>query len=205
MTLWQIDLIPWYVFGVYFAVNALRVKRSRAVEDSTGRLWHLGMLTAGCYLMFARATGVVWLDRRFIHETPFVEYVGIALTTFGVAFAIWARALLGTNWSAQVTIKVDHTLIVKGPYAYVRHPLYTGLLIGGLGTALVAGKWRALIGFALAVVGLSLKANKEEAMLRSEFQNDYTEYRRHTGFLLPGLRSVSKGRRSSESPAWLQK
>ena len=95
---------------------------------------------------------------------------------------------MGQYWSARVTLKVDHQLIRSGPYAWVRHPLYSGLLLAMAGTALVVGEWRAVLGVVLAVMEFSRKAAKEEALLASEFGDQYQEFRKRTGFLVPRFR-----------------
>ena len=86
-------------------------------------------------------------------------------------------------------LKVDHQLIRSGPYAYVRHPIYTGLFLATAGTALVVGEWRAVVGVLLTLVAHSRKAAKEEALLATEFGEQYQDYRKHTGFLTPRVRN----------------
>jgi protein-S-isoprenylcysteine O-methyltransferase Ste14 len=103
----------------------------------------------------------------------------------GTAIAIWARYCLGEYWSARVTLKEDHKLIRTGPYAYVRHPIYTGMLLGMIGAALVVGEWRGLVAVLLALGAHSRKAAREEALLTTEFGSEYLDYRRHTGALFP--------------------
>ena len=82
----------------------------------------------------------------------------------------------------------DHQLIRFGPYAYIRHPIYSGLILAMAGTAFVIGEWRAVVAVLLAVVELSRKASKEEALLATEFGEQYREYRRQAGFLTPRFR-----------------
>ena len=76
--------------------------------------------------------------------------VGAALTFAGIAFAIWARVWIAGNWSSDVTLKRDHELIVTGPYRWVRHPIYTGILVALIGTALAVGEWRGALAVVLA-------------------------------------------------------
>jgi protein-S-isoprenylcysteine O-methyltransferase Ste14 len=100
---------------------------------------------------------------------------------------LWARFHLGQYWSARVTIKKDHQLIRTGPYARLRHPIYSGLDLAVLGSALALDRWRCLAGDCLIVLGYWIKARKEEAMLSAQFAAGFQEHCRLTGFLLPRL------------------
>jgi protein-S-isoprenylcysteine O-methyltransferase Ste14 len=84
-----------------------------------------------------------------------------------------------------VAIVTEHRLIRTGPYARMRHPIYTGMLVALVGTALVIGEYRALVGLGIVLFGLTRKAKKEEAFLAAQFGEDFQEYRRRTGFFLP--------------------
>ena len=108
------------------------------------------------------------------------------LLAAGLGFAVWARRHLGRNWSASVVVKEDHALIRSGPYRRVRHPIYTGMLLAFLGTAVAVGEWRGLVGFVLAFVSFLLKSRMEEARMAETFP-EYAEYRRHTASLIPGI------------------
>jgi protein-S-isoprenylcysteine O-methyltransferase Ste14 len=116
-----------------------------------------------------------------------IALLGAALVVAGIGFAIWARRHLGKNWSAEVTIREEHKLIRSGPYKYIRHPIYTGLLAAVLGTAIVVSEYRALVSLAIFVIGWTLKAKKEEAFLAREFGPAFEEHKRLTGFFLPRL------------------
>jgi protein-S-isoprenylcysteine O-methyltransferase Ste14 len=82
-------------------------------------------------------------------------------------------------------VKVDHQLICSWPYAWVRHPIYTGMLLACVGTVVFVGEWRAALGILFAIIGLAIKARKEELLMRAEFGELYEEYRKRTGFLIP--------------------
>ncbi|HUJ81552.1 MAG TPA: isoprenylcysteine carboxylmethyltransferase family protein, partial [Candidatus Acidoferrales bacterium] len=116
-----------------------------------------------------------------------IDIAGIALTAAGVAFAIWARAHLGKYWSGDVTIRQEHRLIRTGPYKYIRHPIYSGMLLALVGTVLVIGEFRAIIGFAIILLGFVKKARKEESFLQTQFGAGFEEHKRMTGFFLPRL------------------
>ena len=187
MTLWQMELIPWYVFGAYWGVSWLRVKRTKATEKSLHRLLTIGIVVVAFSLLFADWMRIGPLRLRFVPEEPWVGWTGMCLTWVGVAIAVWARYCLGVYWSARVTLKEGHQLIRSGPYAFVRHPIYTGMLVGTAGAALVEGEWRGIVAVILLLAAHSLKAMREEALLTNEFGEEYIAYRKRTGFLFPRL------------------
>ena len=189
MTVWQMDLIPWYVLAAYFLLSALRMTRSATKRRTSGWTWTL-VLVAGFFLIFEKGAGLRIWNTRFVPAVPFLEYLGVAITAAGVGVTLWARYVLGEYWSGQVKLKASHRLVQSGPYRYVRHPLYTGILLGLVGTVTIVGEWRAVAGYVLAVIGFSLKARKEEALLSAEFKDAYVDYRNRTGFLLPRLWSA---------------
>ena len=187
LTQWQIDLIPWYIFCAYWGITWLRVEHTKAREKSIDRVITLLVVILAYNLLFAQWLRIGPLRLRFVPEDPLIGWVGIALTFAGVAFAIWARHCIGVYWSARVTLKERHQLIRSGPYAYVRHPIYTGMLTGAIGTALVVGEWRGILAVVLLLAAHSRKAIREESMLTREFGEQYQLYRRTTGFLFPRL------------------
>jgi protein-S-isoprenylcysteine O-methyltransferase Ste14 len=187
LSLHQIEMIPWYSFGAFWLLAAFRVKPTKSIEPAAARIFTAVLLATAFYLMFSRESPFVWLNRRFIPANSAFPEVGTALTYVGVAIAIWARVALGSNWSARVMVKEGHELVRSGPYAYVRHPIYTGLLLAITGTTLIIGEWRGVIAIIIVTVAHSLKAKREEAAMNAEFGETYQQYRKTTGFLFPGL------------------
>ena len=187
ITLWQVELLPWYAFLVVWIASAFWVKKTKATEAATSRVAYGVLVVGGCYLLFSRSVPLPWLTTHFLSSAHWVRTAGLVFTYFGTALAIWARFIIGENWSANVTRKVGHELICRGPYAYVRHPIYSGLTLAMLGTAVFVGEWRGLLGVALALAGQAWKAKKEEQFMLAEFGTGYEEYRRRTGFLIPGI------------------
>jgi protein-S-isoprenylcysteine O-methyltransferase Ste14 len=184
----NLELAPWYALAAYWAISALRLKRIRVSEDPGGRLLHIGMMVLVFMLLYSPRLNLGPLGWRFVPDSALVQDSGIFLTFAGAAVAIWARYSLGQYWSGRVTLKVDHQLIRFGPYAHVRHPIYSGLLLAMAGAALVVGEWRAVLGVLLGLVDFSRKAAKEEALLATEFGDQYQEYRKQAGFLTPRFR-----------------
>jgi protein-S-isoprenylcysteine O-methyltransferase Ste14 len=185
LTTWQIELMPWYGIAIYWAISWLRVKRTKAREKSADRMVTLAAVVLASNLLFANWLRIGPLRLRFVPPNAWIVWSGIALTWPGVALAIWARYSIGQFWSARVALKEGHQLIRSGPYAVVRHPIYTGLFVAAAGTALVVGEWRAVLAVALLLAAHSRKALREESLLTSEFGEEYRNYRRRTGFLFP--------------------
>ncbi len=187
-TLWSESNTLWLVFALYFTARyqAVRVKRDGGFNFlSTERL----SLLLGAGLLFFPRTHVSWLAAP-LHLSRALAMTGLCLTVLGLAFSAWARDVLGRNWSGRVIIQANHQLVTAGPYAYVRHPLYTGILIAMTGTVLIAGDAGALLGFFFAVVFFLLKAQREEKILEAEFGAVYASYRACTGGILPRFAHV---------------
>ena len=182
----------WLTFCVIWLLSALRLKAVKSQESVGSRMLYQAPLWVAWILLFTRFSHWGVLGRRFLPDNQTVAVTGLILTVSGMAFACWARYTLGQNWSSKVTIKVDHELIRRGPYAYVRHPIYTGLLLAIIGTALAVAEWRAVAAVLLTWISFYQKARTEEKMLSQEFGAAFAEHRRHTGFFLPRLVSSSR-------------
>jgi len=186
-TMWRIALIPWYVFAAYWAITAFRVRPTKTRERSADRLLTVVVVIVAYELLFTRVLRIGVLGLRFVPPQAWIAYAGIAVSCVGTAISIWARYCLGENWSARVTLKEGHQLIRTGPYAFVRHPIYTGMLVATIGTTLVVGEWRAIAAIVLLIAAHSRKALREERLLTREFGDEYSVYRQHTGFMFPRL------------------
>lgn len=181
-------LFPWVVFIIYWSIGALKTQATRIQEPFFSRYLVLLIEIVGYFLVFRRSAGIGFLGTRFIPRTLLGAVTGTALTWMGIALAIWARYHLAEYWSARVTIKENHQLIRTGPYTHLRHPIYTGLILATIGSAVVIGQWRSLIGLCLVVAGYCLKAKTEESMLTQQFGEAFREHQKHTGFLIPRFR-----------------
>jgi protein-S-isoprenylcysteine O-methyltransferase Ste14 len=101
-----------------------------------------------------------------------------ATTIIGLLIALWARRELGPNWSSSVVFKEQHELIERGPYRFVRHPIYSGVLLMLLGTMVVWGRLVGVVALLVIIAGLSVKASLEERLLARHFPEAYARYRR---------------------------
>jgi len=179
----------WLVFGAYWLWSARQVKRAARSEQPWLQLavYWLPLLVAVTLLGPGRWFGDTWLHQRFVPQAEAIKVAGVALAWLGIALAIWSRHLLGSNWSSVVQLKQDHELIERGPYRYIRHPIYTGLLLAFLGTALKLGDWRGLVALAIVFVSFWRKLRLEERWLGEQFGERYAAYRQRTRALIPGV------------------
>jgi len=176
----------WALLGLYWLVSALRAKPVRRRESWCSRLvFVIPMMVVPLLLIVHR--GPAWLLGRIVPGGWVRYWIGVVLLAAGLAFAVWARAVLGGNWSGTVTIKEGHELIDRGPYRHIRHPIYSGLLLALLGTWLAGGRVYGLLAFALALSALSGKLRVEERFMAQEFGERYAAYRRSTWALVPWI------------------
>jgi len=180
--------LAWASAALYWAAPA---KAAQSGEFRWYRALRLLVLAATFALLFWDATGIGFLGKRFLPSALVFGLLGFALALIGMAITIWARAVLGQFWSDRVIVQTDHQLVRTGPYAYMRHPIYSGVLLGVLGTALVLGQWRGLLAFVLLLTNYWIKAKREEQILSSRFSKEFCEHQSRAGFLLPRFRAPS--------------
>jgi protein-S-isoprenylcysteine O-methyltransferase Ste14 len=183
-------LIPglWLVWIAYWRISAADVKPTQRHESPGSRAAHLLPLLIAAVLLWIRGDAEDgWPFQRFVTRSVTLFWVGTALTAAGLGFSAWARVHLGRNWSATVTVKQDHELISTGPYAIVRHPIYTGVLLGFIGTALAIGQWRGVLAVVIVFVAFWRKLRLEERWMSETFGEQYRLYRARTKALIPFL------------------
>ena len=185
LSLWQMEMIPWYAILAYFVINWQRVKQARTDEGPESRFVHGALGVVGALLLFSTRFRIGVLGWRFVPQSVWLQGYAILVTSLGGIFAIWARYTLGREWSGNITTKVNHELIRSGLYAFIRHPIYTGILLAAAGTVLFVGEWRGILAFLFFVATFVHKANKEEILMTREFGDRYEKYRQETGFLIP--------------------
>ena len=183
----QICEYLWLMFGVVWMLWAIRGKPVQRRASLSSSLPYVLFTVAGFYVMFSRRLSVDWLHVVLFPARPWIEITGLVVTAAGLGFAIWARAYLGGNWSGAVSVKVGHELIRTGPYRWVRHPIYSGLILALLGTALDIGQTRGLVALVLLYAGFKIKSRLEESVMRGVFGAQYDDYSRSTGAIVPRL------------------
>jgi len=175
----------WIAIGIVWLLGALFTKRSARAQSWGSRIFHRTLGVVAFLVGFTPYFQFPQLTRRFVPSSPAVTSIGLVLTLLGISLAIWARFFLGGNWSGTVTVKADHTLVRRGPYALVRHPIYSGFLLALIGTAVVYNEIRCLLAMALVLVMLLLKIRVEEKFMTEEFGSEYKDYSQHVKALVP--------------------
>jgi protein-S-isoprenylcysteine O-methyltransferase Ste14 len=126
-----------------------------------------------------------WVEHQLIPGGWFRYWIGVVVLVSGLGLTVWARRVLGRNWSGRIAIKDGQQLVRVGPYRLIRHPIYTGGLIAILGSAAASGRVSGFLALALGCAALGLKIRIEERWLMKEFGDQYAEYRRSSWILVP--------------------
>jgi len=173
----------WAAFSLYWEAAAKNAAPAQRSESKSSRSVHVFLVNVAVILVFAPIRGL----GRFVPASTPIMCAGLAIEAIGLFIAIWARRHLGRHWSGAISIKVEHQLVRSGPYRWLRHPIYTGLLAMYIGPALVTGEILALSGVAMTIFAYWRKIRLEEAALDTAFGDDYDAYRRETWSLVPGV------------------
>jgi len=176
--------VIWIAWLVYWKISARGVKAAVRQETPGQRISHFGPLWAAA-LLFSFPNRFPRLGQHVFPISGTTFLIGTLILIVGLLFSVWARVALGTNWSATVTVKQDHELIESGPYHWVRHPIYTGILAGFIGSAIAQDRWTSFLAVALVFAGFWFKLLREEAWMRETFGDRYAAYSQHTARLIP--------------------
>ncbi len=177
--------VMWIAYIVYWRAMAEDVKVNERIEPAGFRLVRAALMLIAILLLLLPRIPVPFLNDRFVPQGLWTFWCGVTITAGGLLFSIWGRRHLGRNWSRSVTVKQDHELITSGPYAFVRHPIYTGLLTAFAGSALARGQWGGVLAVVLVFVGLWQKLTLEEKWMREQFGRVYERYCEQTKALVP--------------------
>ena len=185
MNILFIEKMLWILLGVYWLVAAFTVKRDVKKETGWERGLYILFWLPAFLLLFTNDFPFGFLYKMVLAVSPVYRIAGLALTIAGLLFSAWARMYLGRNWSGRITIKQDHELMVKGPYAITRNPIYTGLLFAFLGTALSENLVKGYLGIIFLFIGLMMKIAKEETFMKEVFREKYLDYMHKVKRLIP--------------------
>jgi protein-S-isoprenylcysteine O-methyltransferase Ste14 len=186
MTTVLIAIIPvfWIIFLVYWIVQGRRVKPAVEKQSRLSSFaYRVPLMLCGILLSFPYSRFP--LGTALTPRTELTAAIGVAVCALGLCVTIWARRTLAGNWSNQITFKEGHELVQSGPYRFVRHPIYTGLLLMCLGTATASGQVHAWLGFLFMCAGFWIKLKQEESLMLRHFPNDYPSYKNRVKALVP--------------------
>jgi protein-S-isoprenylcysteine O-methyltransferase Ste14 len=171
-------VVGWAAFWLYWLVAAFSMKRGRVPWSRELGIRVVIIIVGGLLIR----SGIV--RHHALNTDPWRAALGLLLFALGLGFAIWARVHIGRNWGTPMTQKNDPELVTSGPYRLVRHPIYTGILVAGAGTA-VALSWLWLIAVILAGIYFVYAATVEERYMTEQFPDTYPAYKGATKMLLP--------------------
>ena len=186
-------LIALLIMRVYFMVKVHRAgERLMPDEQAVQREGGIGFVILRGILFFALLAflamyflGAAWMRAFSLPLPAWLRWIGFALGIVSVVFWTWAQIHLDTQWSAQLQLKQSHRLATTGPYAYVRHPLYSGMIGWAVAVSLLTANWIFIAVCVLSIVGVIVRVPKEEQMMIEAFGDEYKAYRQRTGRFFP--------------------
>ncbi len=177
--------LSWFVFIAVWLVFAFGAKR-KLRSGGLAWLWSRIVLVLAVIVLLKIPGVSEWLTSTLKHQAASgsrLQAVGFVITVLGITFAIWARLYLGSNWGMPMSLREGHELVTSGPYAYVRHPIYTGVITAMVGSALANVFW--IVALVSASAYFVYSATNEEKTMIEQFPNEYPAYKARTKMLVP--------------------
>ena len=181
--------VCWLIFFIFWLITAFSTKKTIKKQSIKSRVFYkISVIIAYFFILEGiNNKQLGYLNFSVIPSVTFTITLGLIITILGLVIAIWARVSLGTNWSGNITFKENHKLVKKGPYKFVRHPIYTGILLMSLGTVISIGTLASVIGLAILFISFWIKLKQEEKLMIEHFKKDYIYYKKATRALIPYL------------------
>jgi protein-S-isoprenylcysteine O-methyltransferase Ste14 len=191
-------ILFWIQLGILLVirgVSAFRVRQAgerltpdKAAVQREGAATYAFRIAAFLILvafLVSYAIYPAWMADLSILLPVWLRWVGFILGLAGLGLLAWSQAELGRQWSTNLQLRQDHRLVTSGPYATIRHPLYTSMLIFEIGFALLTANWIFVAFAGLVTAGLWLRVPKEEQMMLEQFGEEYRGYMKHTHRFFP--------------------
>ena len=172
----------WVLFWLIWLAAALTAKRT---ARSRMRQF-VGLRVVLFVIVILAIHSGAFKGHHTIVSNSILQGIGMALFVTGLGLALWARVYLGRNWGTPMSEKLDAELVTTGPYRYIRNPIYSGLILAAIGTA-VAVSWYWLVAVVFMGAYFTYSATVEEHTMERLFPNDYPAYKRSTKMLIPFL------------------
>jgi len=172
--------VGWAVFWIYWIAASVGVKAGRTRWTRFAGV-RIVLIVAVLLLLRLRL-----LKGHAVTDDPWLEFIGLALFVLGLALAVWARVYIGRNWGMPMSEKADPELVTTGPYHTVRHPIYSGIILAMIGTAIAVSVYWLV---AVVVLGgyFLYSAFMEERYMAERFPDAYPRYKQSTKMLIPFL------------------
>ena len=174
----------WMIFAAWWLVSALRVKTPAERQSRWSALAHRIPVGLGWFLLAYQGLPPP-MNLVLMPRTDWVRIIGVVVCVLGLYVTLWARRTLAGNWSSDVTFKQSHELVKTGPYRFVRHPIYTGLLVMCLGSAIEIGRLHCFLSLVVVGIGFWIKLKQEESIMLRHFPNEYPVYQKQVKALVP--------------------
>ena len=173
---------------LYYQIGRRGFKRAVIKHELRDKFFNylvgLGLIPIFFYVLTS------WIDRFRLSLPPRVRWFGAGLIFVSDLLFIWSHKALGRNWSPFLEIRKGHTLVTDGPYRFIRHPMYTAIFLIGVGVSLLSANWVVALSYLLPVSLMYLiRVSDEEEMLIGQFGDEYREYMKRTGRLIPKLKA----------------
>jgi protein-S-isoprenylcysteine O-methyltransferase Ste14 len=170
--------VGWAAFWIYWLAASFGVKAGRT------RWTRFAGARVAIILIVLLLLRLRVLKEHSVNDNPWLEFIGLALFVVGLALAVWARLYLGRNWGMPMSQKADPELVTTGPYHTVRHPIYSGIILAMVGTA-IAVSWYWLVAVAVLGAYFLYSAVMEERYMAERFPDAYPRYKQSTKRLIP--------------------
>jgi protein-S-isoprenylcysteine O-methyltransferase Ste14 len=174
----------WIIWFIAWLISASATAKTVAAPSRSSQREYRLFTWTGAFLLFFHPRASSGLVRPLLSSTA-LSWIGVALVAIGLGFAGWARVHLGRLWSGRVTLKEGHSIVRTGPYGFVRHPIYTGIVTAIIGTLLTGVTFAAMAGVVLITLGFIIKIRQEETLLTDHFGAAYDTYRAEVRTLIP--------------------
>ncbi len=180
----QVIISCWIIFWLYWLISAFGSKKN--IGTPIRRFMGIRLSIFVLLVILFRFLNVqnYSFDNRVVSRNDIILSVGFIIFISGLLIAIWARICLGKNWGMPMSLKQDPELVTSGPYKYIRHPIYTGILTALLGSAISSSIFWLII-FAISGTYFIYSAVQEEKIMGTQFPKVYPDYKRRTKMLIP--------------------
>jgi protein-S-isoprenylcysteine O-methyltransferase Ste14 len=175
-------IVCWFLFAVFWLILRKRVNKNIYEQTAEQKLLAIANFTFYFALLY---WPLFFAPERHTFQSDASGVIGLIICIVGVLLSVWSRLIAGKDWSSRLAIKETYNLITKGPYNIVRHPVYTGFILGLLGSAIAIGHLSGFIALGIMLSGLIAKIGQEEKVLSSRFPDDYESYQTRSKKLIP--------------------